>query len=187
MFIRMLLIFAALAYPLKAAPWGIIDPDTRVEVGVPWLGNVVRMRFDDVSGAIDFDARRPDRARADILVDVTTVETGLGIVNAFVKGPDYLNARAFPQIRFQLDRLEQTTKSTADIYGRITFLGITRPVLFKATAFRYGPNDDQSGRFEAGFDLSGEIDRRSYGHTTGLPEIAAVLPVRIRLLMTPEE
>ena len=38
----------------------------------------------------------------------------------------------------------------------------------------------------AGFDLTGRIDRTDFGSTGGLPEVAAVLPVHIRLLMHSE-
>ena len=48
---------------------------------------------------------------------------------------------------------------------------------------RYGPAQDDPDRFEAGFDLTGSIDRTAFGSTGGLPQVAAVLPVRIRLVM----
>ena len=67
--------------------------------------------------------------------------------------------------------------------GRITLRGVTRPVGFKAEVFRFGPADDDPDSFEAGFNLTGQIDRTEFGSTGGLPEVGAVLPVRIRLLM----
>jgi hypothetical protein len=63
---------------------------------------------------------------------------------------------------------------------------VTRPVNFQAKVFAYGPAKDDPGRFEAGFDLSGSVDRTAFGSTGGLPEVAAVLPVHIRLLMSSE-
>ena len=39
-------------------------------------------------------------------------------------------------------------------------------------------------RFEAGFNLTGSLDRTDFGSTGGLPDVAAVLPVHIRLLMS---
>jgi polyisoprenoid-binding protein YceI len=63
----------------------------------------------------------------------------------------------------------------------MTLRGVTRPVVFKATVFRYGPASDDPTRFEAGFDIAGVIDRTEFGSTGGLPEVPASLPVRIRL------
>ncbi|MEM9270691.1 MAG: hypothetical protein AAGA78_17360, partial [Pseudomonadota bacterium] len=57
----------------------------------------------------------------------------------------------------------------------------TRPITFAADVFRYSRARD--GRFEAGFDLEGSLDRREFGNSTGHPEIAAELPIRIRLFL----
>ena len=84
---------------------------------------------------------------------------------------------------FRLDRLTPTSKQTAEVAGRLTLRGVTRPVAFEARVIRFGPAADDPDRFEAGFDLTGAIDRTDFGSTGGLPEVAAVLPIRIRLLM----
>ncbi len=49
---------------------------------------------------------------------------------------------------------------------------------------RYGPSDDDPGRFEAGFHITGSIDRTAFGSTGGLPEVGPVLPVQMQLLMS---
>ena len=177
------LIALLLPLPALAAPWDIVQEHTRVAVDVGYLGSTVTMRFETINGAVDFDARRPERAKANIVVPAAQVETGLGFVNSLVRSKDYLNTRVHPDIRFRLERLEQTSDSTADIYGQMTLLGVTRPMLFKAKLFRYGEAQDGSGRFEAGFNLTGNVDRRSFGNMTGLPQVAAVFPIRIQLLI----
>ena len=176
------LIFVLWPALVLAAPWDIVQEHTRIEVDVVYLGSTVTMRFETVQGSVDFDANRPERAKADIVVPVAQVETGLGLVNGIVRSRDYLNAREFPEIRFQLERLERTSDSTADIYGKMTLLGVTQPILFRAKLFRYSANES-SGKFEAGFNLTGQVDRRSYGNMTALSQVSAVLPIRIQLLM----
>ncbi len=171
----------------RAAPWDVVAEETRVTVRVPYLSSFVDMHFETVRGRVDFDARRPERADARIAVAAGDVETGLGIVNAFVRGERWLNVAEHPEILFHLDRLEQTTESTADVFGRITFLGVTRPVALEAEVFRYGPTPGADATFDAGFTLRGVIDRTDFGHTAGLPQVAAEFPVRIRLLMRSRE
>ncbi|MBD3624920.1 MAG: polyisoprenoid-binding protein [Rhodobacteraceae bacterium] len=178
-----ILLLFALSAPAISATWEIVPHDTRVEVDVNWLGRIVTLRFDRIHGTILFDRRRPERARAQITVDARAVSTGLAVVDAFVRGPDYLNVGAYPTIGFQLDRLVRTSPSTADVFGRLTLFGTTRSVSLQAQVFRYGPTPGAPQRFDAGFDLTGTVDRRDFGHTTGLPQIAATLPIRIRLLM----
>lgn len=178
-----LVLLLLLPVAVRAAAWDIARDETRVEVDVGYLSGKVTLVFPEVNGTVQFDERRPSAARADISVPVAPVESGLGIVNGLVKSRDYLDAANHPEIHFTLDRLEQTSDQTADIYGRMTLLGVTRPILFRAKVFRYGPANSDPSRFEAGFDLTGQVDRRTFGNTSGLPQVAAVLPVRIHLLM----
>jgi polyisoprenoid-binding protein YceI len=166
-----------------AAPW-VLDPDSRIVVDVEWQGSTVEVRFPAPTGEVDFDAEHPEAARAKISVSAREATTGLGPVDALVRGQEYLDAEQFPRITFGLDRLVQTSKQTAEITGDITLRGVTRPATFDATVIRYGPDPSDPQRFQAGIDLTGSIDRTEVGSTGGLPEVGAVLPVRIRLLMT---
>ncbi len=179
------LLFALVLLPLPvaAAPWKL-DPATRVTTDVAWEGRTVEVRFPTLSGAIDFDQDHPERARANISVAAGDATTGVAVVDSLIRSRDYLGAAEYPTIIFQLDRLTRTSKSTAEVAGRMTLRGVTRPVTFQARVIAYGPAKTDPGRFEAGFDLSGSIDRTDFGSTGGLPEVAADLPVHIRLLMS---
>jgi polyisoprenoid-binding protein YceI len=182
---RIILVLVAALLPAfaAAAPWRL-DPATEVTVDVAWQGRVVPVRFPELSGEIDFDAAHPERARATISVATGAATTGAAMVDRLVKSPDYLDVAGFPTITFRLDRLTPVSRTAAEVVGRITLRGVTRPIGFRAEVFRYGPAADDPGRFEAGFDLAGRIDRTEFGSTGGLPEVAAVLPVRIRLMMS---
>ncbi len=166
-----------------AAPWKL-DPATAVAVDVGWNGGNVTVEFPSISGDVDFDQNDVGRARATVSVATGTATTGVAPVDALVRSADYLGAEKYPRITFQLDKLTQTSKSTAEVDGRITLRGVTRPVVFQATVFRFGPAPGDPAKFAAGFDLTGEIDRLKFGSTGGLPDVSAVLPVRIHLLMT---
>jgi polyisoprenoid-binding protein YceI len=183
MFLRALALLVLVAAPLHAASW-VVAPETSVTVAVPWRGLTIDMRFPDIEGTVEFDERRPDRTRAQIAVAAGSVRTGLPPADRLARSQDFLAAEAYPTIGFRLDRLTQTSPSTADIEGRITFRGVTRPIAFKARVFRYGPAEDDSERFEAGFQLDGSIDRTEFGAMGALREVPARLPVRIRLLLS---
>lgn len=179
----LLLILALVPGGAAAKPW-TLDPATTVTVNVDWMGSTVAVKFPTLSGVIDFDQDRVSAVSATIDVATTDATTGVAVVDALVRSPDYLGAEQYPRIVFQLDKLVQTSKSTADIFGRVTMRGITHPASFQAKVFRFGPATDDPQRFEAGFDLTGEIDRSKFGSTGGVPEVAAILPVVIHLLMT---
>lgn len=183
----MIVILAALqilpAAMAQAAPWKL-SPETTVTVSVDWKGETIPVKFPTLSGDIEFDQNAVSSARATINVATADATTGVGPVDALVHSADYLDVAHYPQITFQLDKLTQTSKTEADIFGRVTLRGVTKPATFHATVFRFGPSKDDPERFEAGFDLTGSIDRTDFGSTGGLPYVAAVLPVRIHLLMS---
>lgn len=166
-----------------AATWSVVEDETWVEVDVSYRGSVVTMHFDTVKGNILFDERNPQTARASIAVGTRDVTTGFFIADNVVRSKDYLDVKTYPRIDFWLEKLVRTSESTADIFGQLRFWDVAKPVKLTAKVFRYGPNPAANGRFDAGFTLTGAIDRTQFGHTTGLPQVAAVLPIRIHLLM----
>lgn len=159
----------------SAAPWALTEK-TEIEVLVPWRGLTVRLDFPRYGGIIDFDETAPETATARIEVAAGAVTTGLPPADRVARSEDFLAAERFPVIRFDLDRLVRTSRSTADIFGRITFRGVTRPILFQATVRRFDPGS-------AAFDLEGAIDRTAFGSNGAPGEVPAILPVRIRLDM----
>jgi polyisoprenoid-binding protein YceI len=183
--IRLLCLLLLLPGLAAAAPWRL-DPETTIAVDVAWEGRTVAVHFPAPTGTVDFDPEHPETARADVTVSSRGATTGVPIVDALVRSPGYLGADAWPTLTFRLDRLTPTSKQTAEVEGRITFRGVTAPIAFDARVTRFGPAASHADRFEAGFDLTGEIDRTAFGSTGGLPQVPAVLPIRIRLLMHSE-
>ncbi len=168
-----------------AQTWRIDQSQTRIFADVLYLGEAtLGVEFKRFNSAIRFDEYDLDQTRAEIAVAASSVHTGYPWIDALVRSKDFLDARQHPGIRFRLTRLEKTSQSTADIDGNVTLLGVTRPISFKADVFRYGYRADAPKVKEAGFNLRGEIDRRDFGNATGYPQIAAKLPLRIRLVLT---
>ncbi|PJN94187.1 hypothetical protein CNY89_15995 [Amaricoccus sp. HAR-UPW-R2A-40] len=110
------LLLALGAPPAQAAAWRL-DPETQVVVDVPWRGSDVAVRFPDLRGEVTFDEKAPETARARIEASAAGAETGVGVVNALIRSPGYLDAEAFPVIAFQLDRLRRLSKSTRGSRG----------------------------------------------------------------------
>ena len=125
------------------------------------------MHFPAPTGSIDFDPEQPGRGARQRHPLARGATTGVPIVDALVRSPGYLGAATWPEMTFRLDRLTPTSKQTAEVAGRITLRGVTRPIAFAARVVRFGPAADDPDRFEAGFDLEGShrpdrvrLDRR---------------------------
>ena len=159
-----------------AETW-ILDPATTAEASVSWQGKPIAVRFPGLSGEVEFDSRHLDVANATLSVPTGAATTGNPIVDAMMRSPDYLDAAGHPTITFELDKLTRTSDDTADVAGRVTLRGVTRPVRLTAKVIAFG-------EARADFAITGQIDRRDFGSTAGVPEVAAVLPLDIRLVMT---
>ncbi|WP_111429501.1 YceI family protein [Rhodobacteraceae bacterium DSL-40] len=178
-----LLLALSLPVAAGAAEWRI-DRGTQVSVDVPWRGGRVEVRFPTLSGTVDFDEVHPERAQAAITARTGDATTGIAIADSLLRGPGYLETARYPSITFRLDRLTPTSKQTANVEGRITLRGVTKPVSLDARVIRYAPAKDNPKRFEAGFAIEGSIDRTEFGSTAGLPEIPAELGFHVQLLLT---
>ena len=119
----LLVVLALLPLPAAAAPWKL-DPATTVTTDVGWEGRTVRVRFPTLSGDIEFDEAHPERARASIRVAARDATTGVAVVDSLVRSRDYLGAEQYPTITFQLDKLTQTSKSTAEVDEAIENLNL---------------------------------------------------------------
>ena len=175
---------AACSPAAAGAPAWTLDPATSVTASIAWQGRPIPVRFPGLSGLVAFDPRDLSGAKATLSAPAGAATTGNPIVDAMVRSADYLDAAAHPTITFELERLTKTSKDTADVAGRMTLRGVTRPVALQARVLAFGPEKGDPAVMKADFDIEGTIDRRAFGSTAGTPEISAVLPVRIRLVMT---
>ena len=166
-----------------AAPWQL-DPATSIAVDVPWEGATVTVRFPPPTGSVDFDPDHPETARATVTVSARGATTGVPIVDSLVRSADYLGVEAWPEMTFRLDRLTPTSKQTAKVEGRHHHARrhpadrLRRP----GDPLRPGRRRPRTASTPASTS-TGSLDRTAFGSTGGLPQVPAVLPIRIRLLM----
>ncbi len=179
------LILSLVASITAAETWRIDTDRTKISTKVLYLGRAnLDVRFPRFNAALKFDPENVNATRAEMSVAAWAVETNYGFITPLIRSSDFLDTKAFPELRFRLTKLTKTSQSTADISGNITMLGVTRPLSLKADVFKYGPSDANPNITEAGFKLRGQLDRRDFGNTTGFPEIAAELPLEITLYLT---
>ena len=106
--------------------------------------------------------------RVDVTVSVTGARTRLPFATRALTGPDVLDAARFPTIRFVSDkvRLAQDGRLSggAQISGRLTMRGVTRPMILAAELYRERGSapDDLSNLTVL---LSGQVSRSDFGAT----------------------
>jgi polyisoprenoid-binding protein YceI len=122
--------------------------------------------FKDFSGtfAIGQDSKK---SHIEVSVKAASVATNDDERNADITGPDFLNAKQFPELTFK-----STNVDVADggwqVTGELTIRGVTKTVSF--AAMTVGEGKDPQGRRVVGFEARFPISRGDFG-VSFMPEV----------------
>jgi polyisoprenoid-binding protein YceI len=139
-----------------------------------------RGRFDKKSGMITLD-KAAKTGKADITIDMTSINTGVTPFDAHLKRDDFFAAEKFPEAKFSGTEFKFDGDKLSEVAGTLTMRGITQPATLKATGF--GCYDHPMLKREVcGGDFETTIIRSKFDMKYGLPGI----PDNIRLLIQVE-
>lgn len=131
-------------------------------------------RFTRVEAVLDLDPADPGAATVTATIDPASLETDYPFddmdFDAYLAGPEWLDAARHPAITFTSTAVETTGPDTARITGDLALRGVTRPVVLEATfngGYAGHPLDPGGSRI--GFSAQGSLERSAFGITTGLP------------------
>jgi polyisoprenoid-binding protein YceI len=123
--------------------------------------STVRGRFGTVSGTIAVDENDPKRAKVDITVDVTSIDTRQEMRDNHLRSPDLFDAANHPSMHFASKRIEGDVTGSFKLVGDLTIRGTTREVVLEATF--EGRAKDPWGNDRAGFSATGKLSRNDFG------------------------
>jgi len=142
-------------------PAGVYNVDpTHSNVGfeVRHMGiATVRGSFHGFEGKVDASG---DAAVLEGSVDVDTVDTNEQNRDGHLKGPEFFDAPAHPQITFTSQGTEVDGDGQIRLNGEITIKGTTKPIELLGTVAEGG--EDPWGNQRIGLELEGTIDRREF-------------------------
>ena len=112
--------------------------------------------FDKFSGTITYSPTDLTNSKADITIDVSSIDTKIDKRDAHLKSPDFFDAAKFPAITFV------STKFTPGyITGNLTIKGVTKVVTIPVSIA--GPVKTMMGTQAIGITGSLTINRQDYG------------------------
>lgn len=97
-------------------------------------------RTNQVSGTVNFDAAAKTGS-ATIVVDGKSLSTGVAARDGHMRGKDWLNFDAVPDIKFQTTSVKWVKDNTYEVKGNLTLNGVTKPVNTTATVKLTKAND----------------------------------------------
>ncbi|WKV96357.1 YceI family protein [Pseudomonas sp. H22_DOA] len=155
---------AVLSANVTAADY-VVDKEGQhafVDFKISHLGySFITGTFKDIDGKFSFDAAKPEDSKIEFNVNTASVFTNHAERDKHIASADFLNASKFGKATFVSTSVKSTGANTADVTGDLTLLGVTKPVVVKATFL--GEGKDPWGGYRAGFEGTTSIKRSDFG------------------------
>ena len=142
--------------------YAIESAHSQIEFEVPFMGVAkVKGSFEEFSGALMSDDRRPSASSVTVVIEAASVHTGNAQRDRHLRSPDFLDVERFPRIVFVSRRL-RTDAPRWVLEGDLTLHGVTRRIEVTIDV-RHPPFHDPAGLDFLGFEGSVTLDWRSFG------------------------
>jgi polyisoprenoid-binding protein YceI len=162
--------------------WTIDRPHSRIGFSVRHaMVTTVRGAFTDYDSTLYFDGIRPSESRADLVIRVASVDTGVEQRDAHLVGADFFDVRRFPEMVFRSTSTTHEGGESFRMTGDLTIRDVTRPVELQLDYL--GSVMDPFGFERAGFDGTTTIDRTEWGlvYNQRLKAGGAMVSEKVRL------
>ena len=127
-------------------------------------------RFDKTSGSITLD-RVAKTGSVDVVIDATSVSSGLALFNQHLQGEDFFDVARFPSITFKSDTLTFSGDNLTSVNGNLTIKGITKPVTLTVTSFHCMPHPMRK-KDACGANATTQIKRSDFNMSKYVPNVS---------------
>jgi polyisoprenoid-binding protein YceI len=137
------------------------------------------IRFDKVTGQLDWNAGGLEKSSAHIVIDAASVNTNVPLLDRMVKGADMFDVARYPSITFASTSFAPTGDDKGALTGDLTIHGVTHPVTLNVT-FNGHAIDPLTKQETLGFSADGHFSRSQFGLTTWYPAVGDDVHVAIQ-------
>jgi polyisoprenoid-binding protein YceI len=109
------------------------------------MGVAVQGSFTKFSAQIEFDPAKPAGGSAQITVDTNSYDLGDATYNDSVRGPEWFDAKAFPQATFVSTSIVPTAPNQYRVNGNLTIKGHTQSVAVPVVLTQQGATQTFDG------------------------------------------
>jgi polyisoprenoid-binding protein YceI len=142
-------------------------------------------RVMDVTGTVEFDPTAPNTSRVDVLMQASSLWTGVPAFDELLKSIEYFDVQRNPTIRFRSTAARQLSDRTGELTGELTVMGITKPVTLYVVWNYSGEhplatvNPNYKDVFVSGFSATGVLRRSDWGLTRAVPLVSDEIELTI--------
>jgi polyisoprenoid-binding protein YceI len=147
--------------------WEIDSSRSEIHLAVRHLVlSKTRGRFNRWSGTVMVPDGDLSRAAVDVVIDASSIDTGVPRRDAHLRSADYLGVERHPSITFAARHVSAEPDGRLRVAGALTIRDVTREVTLAAVP--NGCMRDSLGNDRARFVAKTAIERRDFGFTGNL-------------------
>lgn len=177
--ILLTIVLSMVSFGAFAASYTIDPAHTYPNFTINHLGfSTMHGRFDKTSGTLELDQAK-GTGSVDIVVDMTSVNTGFKKRDDHLRGPDFFNSVEFPTMTFKSTKVEFKGKG-AVVTGNLTIKGVTKAVKLDVASINCGVHPFNKKNV-CGFDATTSVKRSDFGIKYGLPAIGDEMNIQIEV------
>jgi polyisoprenoid-binding protein YceI len=130
------------------------------------------------TGFIRFDSGDWARAKVDATIDTSSLDMGDEAWNRRLRSGEFLDTGKFPTAHFVSEKVEKTANREGVAHGKLTLLGVTRPLDLHVRFNRAGL-EPYSLLYTAGFAADAKLKRSDFGMKKYIPDIGDEVTIHI--------
>ena len=141
--------------------WAIDPMHSEIQFKIKHLViSTVTGKFKEFEGALEQEGESFENATVEFSAKIDSIETGVADRDAHLKSDDFFNAEKYPELKFKGTRFIKLDNNNYKLNGDLTIRDITKEI--DLDVFYGGTVTDPYGQTKAGFEISGEINRKDY-------------------------
>ena len=139
MIARIALVTAAfLASSAFAAPLKVDSAKSGVGVTFKQMGVSVDAKFNKLVAQVDYDAAKPENAKASVEIDVASFDLGDPDYSAEVRKKEWFHAVQFPKATFSSTKIRAIGPGKLEVIGKLTLKGKSTDLQFPLSVKKEG-------------------------------------------------
>lgn len=130
-----------------------------------------QLRFRTVDAKLTLDAENPAASSVDVVIDATSIDSGVDVFDEHLNSTDWLDTATFPEITFASTGLTQIDETTGTLTGDLTMKGITKSVTLDVTLIGAGMHPIAQ-KDTVGIEARGTVLRSDFGVAAYAPAVS---------------
>jgi polyisoprenoid-binding protein YceI len=118
-------------------------------------------RFTEFYGGVETEGDDFEHATVEFVAKVDSLTTGNADRDKHLKSDDFFNAERYPELKFKSTSIEKIDGEKYKMVGDLTIRDVSRPI--ELEVLYGGMVDDPYGNTKAGFEITGNVNRKNYG------------------------